>query len=413
LETDFPASTIAGEQVLSMHSFVARQPILDRQLRPVAYELLFRQGLENQFPDISAELATTTLIAEQFLSQPIQKLVGEQLCFINFPYSLLLEGMADSLPVDRVVIEILEDAEPDEPLLACVRRLKEKGFKLALDDFTLDASWEPFLPYIDVIKFDFLHTPHHLIADFIQQHPDTSLTFLAEKVENHEAFIAAKTMGITLFQGYFFSRPEIVKRKSLSDSQLTIMQLLQEINKEHIDYTRIDALLSRDVSLSYKLLRYVNNLKYHPSQPITSFQQAASYLGKQEFRRFISLVTATSGDERKSSELYRMSVIRARFCELLSLHRKGWSDPSEAFLCGLFSLLDAILDQPIKEIVRHTPLSDNIVNALVHRQGELAFYMGFAIDYEQMNWPQLLEKSKDQNERESDGAMLSGSQQLG
>lgn len=377
-----------------MHSFVARQPILDRQLRPVAYELLFRQGLENHFPDISAELATTTLIAEQFLSHPIQRLVGEQPCFINFPYSLLLEGMADSLPVERVVIEILEDAEPDGPLLTCIKRLKEKGFKLALDDFTLDPRWEAFLPYIDVIKFDFLNTPHHLIAEFIERHPDGSLTYLAEKVENHEAFMAAKKMGISLFQGYFFSRPEIVKRKSLSASQQTIMQLLQEVNRENIDYAKIDALLTRDVSLSYKLLRYVNNLKYHPALPITSFQQAASYLGKQELRRFISLVTATSGDEHKSSELYRMSMIRARFCELLSLHRKGWTDPSEAFLCGLFSLLDAILDQPIQEILHYTPLSENIVSALGNRQGELAFYLDFAIDYEQMNWPQLLQKSR-------------------
>ena len=201
-------------------------------------------------------------------------------------------------------------------------------------------------------------------------------------------------MGISLFQGYFFSRPEIVKRKSLSASQQTIMQLLQEVNRENIDYAKIDALLTRDVSLSYKLLRYVNNLKYHPALPITSFQQAASYLGKQELRRFISLVTATSGDEHKSSELYRMSMIRARFCELLSLHRKGWTDPSEAFLCGLFSLLDAILDQPIQEILHYTPLSENIVSALGNRQGELAFYLDFAIDYEQMNWPQLLQKSR-------------------
>lgn len=377
-----------------MYSFVARQPILDTEQRPVAYELLFRKGLDNFFPDVSAELATTTLIAEQFLSHPIQQLVGEQRCFINFPYTLLLEGLADSLPFDKVVIEVLEDAEPDELLLESIKRLKKRGFQLALDDFTLDPRWEKFLPYIDVIKFDFLHTPLHKIQEFIQQHRHTKLTFLAEKVESHEAFITAKQMGITLFQGYFFSKPEIVQRKNLSANQLTVMQLLKEVNQLDLDYGKIDDLLSKDLSLSYKLLRYVNNLRYHSIQPITSFRQAVVFLGRQELRRFVSLVTATSGSENKSAELYRMSMVRARFCELLALHRNGWTDPSEAFLCGLFSLLDAILDQPFQDILSHTPLSADIISALAERKGELAFYLSFAIDYEQLNWNRLSRRAE-------------------
>ncbi len=372
-----------------MYSFVARQPILDQHQRPVAYELLFREGLSNQFPNVSAEHATTCLIAEQFLSQPIQQLVGEHACYINFPYSLILNGLADSLPVEQVVIEILEDAEPDEQLLASVIRLKNKGHRLALDDFTLDPRWEPFLPYIDIIKFDFRLTSHDEIAAYIDQHKNSHLIYLAEKVETHQEFLAAQKMGFSLFQGYFFSRPEIVQRKTLSDSQITVMQLLKEVNSPDLDYERIEALLNRDLTLAYKLMRYVNNLRYKATQPITSFRHATIFLGQQEMRRFVSLVSATSGGENKSTELYRMSLIRGRFCELLSLHRQGWTDPSEAFLCGLFSLLEAILDQPFAEILAQIPLSDAIKQALLEKRGELAFYLAFVTDYEQLNWERL------------------------
>lgn len=372
-----------------MYSFVARQPILDHHQSPVAYELLFREGLSNQFPNVSAEHATTCLIAEQFLSQPIQQLVGEHACYINFPYSLILNGLADSLPVEQVVIEILEDAEPDEQLLECVKRLKDRGYRLALDDFTLDPRWEAFLPFIDIIKFDFRLTAHADISRFINQHKGSHLIYLAEKVETQQEFTAAKKMGFTLFQGYFFSRPEIVQRKTLSDSQLTVMQLLKEVNSPELDYERIEALLNRDLTLAYKLMRYVNNLRYKAAQPITSFRHATIFLGQQEMRRFVSLVSATSGGENKSTELYRMSLIRGRFCELLSLHRQGWTDPAEAFLCGLFSLLEAILDQPFAEILEQIPLSTAIKQALLDKKGELAFYLAFVSDYEQLNWERV------------------------
>ncbi len=143
-----------------MYSFVAKQPILNAAKETVAYELLFRNGLNNSFPKgISSEAATTSLISEQFLDNSINKLVGNCLCFINFPYSLIVENLVDFLPVDKVVIEILEDCTPNEKLLESIKSLKAKGFKIALDDFTMEDEWIPFLPYTDIIKFDFKAYP--------------------------------------------------------------------------------------------------------------------------------------------------------------------------------------------------------------------------------------------------------------
>ena len=165
-----------------MYSYVARQPILDRELKTHAYELLFRDSLDNVFPPISAQLATSRLVTEQFLQQNIDQLLGGHPCFINFPHSLLLDGLAECLPQDKVVIEILEDAEPDDALLDKVIQLHGLGYRLALDDFTLVPAWDRFLPYIHIIKFDLRATSLLRIKVFIQQHQHLKLTYLAEKV---------------------------------------------------------------------------------------------------------------------------------------------------------------------------------------------------------------------------------------
>ena len=346
---------LEGEHI--MYSFVARQPILDTKQKTVAYELLFRQGLTNAFPKISSAQATTTLISEQFLNQPLESLVGKSLAFINFPYSMLVGGVASCLPADQVVIEILEDATPDDVLLNTVKEMKGSHFRLALDDFVMGSEWERFLPYIDVIKFDFRISKHSDIADYIANH--------------REAY------------------PQLRYLAALTDNQVTITQLLSEVIRDDIDYDKIEMILNRDISLSYKLLRYVNNVRYGKFDPITSFRHAVVYLGKKEMRRFISLVYATSvADNGKSDELSKMSLIRGKFCELLAQKRRT-VDPQNAFLCGLFSLLEAMLDRPFREILSQIPIADEIKSALIDKKGELAFYIGLVIDYESLDWQRV------------------------
>ncbi|MGN1357574.1 MAG: EAL and HDOD domain-containing protein [Succinivibrionaceae bacterium] len=374
-----------------MYSFVARQPILDSRMRTYAYELLFRQGLTNAFPNISSEKATISLLSEQFLSQPIESLVGDKISFVNFPYSLIVAGIIDSLPPKKVVIEILEDATPNDTLLESVKVLKGKHYTLALDDFTLDGEWDKFLPYIDIIKFDWRLTPRDVIQKYMEDHADelAHIKCLAEKIETKEEFEIAKNMGFKLFQGYFFSKPEVVKQKTLSASQLAITQLFTECVKEDVNYDKIERILSQDQSLAYKLLRYVNNIRYGNSDPITSFKHAVVFLGKENMRRFISLVYTTSIAENKPSELSRMSLIRARFCELLAMKRKNKVDPQDAFMCGLFSLLDAMMDRTFTEIISMIPIRDEIKQALIDKKGEMAFYLGLVMDYETLNWPRV------------------------
>lgn len=377
-----------------MYSFVARQPILNKHLQPVAYELLFRDGLSNAFPNVSAEYATAQIITEQFLTNSLSRLVGEHICYINVPDQLLTNGLVEALPPERVVIEILETATPSDELLSSIIRLKEKGFKLALDDFTMTSEWRRFLPFIDIIKFDIKLYPFTEIENFIRTCPHRHLTYLAEKVETHAQFAHAKRIGLSLFQGYFFSQPEIIQSKRLSVNTYNILQLLKEVNKKEMDYNNIERLLSQDLSLAYKAMRYVNNIRHRANLSMLSsppsFRYIALQLGQQELRRFISLITITcSGDKEKSFELYRLSLIRAKCSELLSLQLSAQDDPFDAFICGLLSPLEAILDCPMSLLLNDIALLPEVKQGLLEKTGKYANYLALIIEYEKQDWEQV------------------------
>lgn len=371
-----------------MYSYVARQPILDSKLQTHAYELLFRDSLDNVFPHISSQQATSRLVVEQFLQQNIDQLLGGRPCFINFSHDTLLDGLAECLPPEQVVIEILEDAMPDDALLAKVKQLNQLGYRLALDDFSMSSDWERFLPWIQIIKFDLRLSTLPQIEEFIGRHRHLKLTYLAEKVESKQEFEQTQALGISLFQGFFFSRPEMVKRATMQPTQVVVIQLLNEVNQPEPNLDKIEQLLGQDVSLSLKLLRYVNHLKRFP-QPIASFRQAASSLGHAQLKRFVALIAATSAGHDKSAELYQMSLIRARFCELLAQTHAPTQQAQQAFITGLFSLLDVLMGQPLDQLLGTIPLTAEIRAALLERKGNLGFYLAFCEDYEKANWQRI------------------------
>ncbi|MEH0834187.1 EAL and HDOD domain-containing protein [Pectobacterium cacticida] len=376
-----------------MYSFVARQPILNLRRQTVAYELLFRMDVTNQFPDVSPEFATAQLISDQFLTNPLTKNIIEKPYYINFPYQMLINGHAEVLPHEKVVIEILENAVPDNALLSAVKKLKRKGFKIALDDFSMSPEWDRFLPYIDVIKFDLHRSNFSDIERFINRISLPNLQYLAEKVETHEQFLHSKNLGISLFQGYFFSRPEMIQSKKLVSRFDNTIRLLREVNKPEIDYTKIEELVCADLSLYYKLMRHITNIKYHTRFGIATtsipFRSVAMLLGPRELKRFVSLISITHCNKNKPGELYRASLIRARFFELLYASFNTGEDTTEAFLCGLLSLLDAVLDAPMPLLLSQIALSEKINQSLLDHSGDFAVYLKLITKYEQQEWEAL------------------------
>lgn len=371
-----------------MYSYVARQPILNRNKKTIGYELLFRDSLHNSFPDMDADHATSRLLSEQYLNSCCCNATGDKLAFINFPYSSLVKLIPTLFPKNKLIIEILEDCEPTDELLSAVIFFYNKGYKLALDDFIPSPHWERFLPYIHLIKFDIQEIQFFEAKIFIQNNLNYKIKYLAEKVENHDEFQRAKDIGFDYFQGYFFSKPEVLQQKAITPSQVITLELCKEISKSELDYNTIEKLISSDVGLSYKLLKYVNS-SCVVNKVITSFKHAIIYLGQDKLRLFISLVTAAHANKNKPQSLYSLSIQRARVCELLATKAELKAEPSQAFLMGMFSLLDALLDKPLSQLLTQLPLSNELKLALSCGQGELGYLLNAIKHYEKAEWDKV------------------------
>ncbi len=357
---------------------------MDVDKKTIGYELLFRDGPKNSFPDIDADLATLRLLSDHILTTK-QDTLGDLTGFINFPYQSLISDVATLFPPENLVIEILEDCPPTSDLLQVVKQLHTDGYTLALDDFIPSKQWLAFLPYIDIIKFDIRTYSIEKAKDFIARFANGKIRFLAEKVETMEEFELAKQVGFDYFQGYFFSKPEVIQKKALEPSMLSVIQLLTEVAKQPMDFNSLEQLISRDVTLSFKLLSYVNSSSLVTNK-IQSFRQALVYLGEDRLRKFVSLVALSSNDETKPDYLYTLSIQRAKFCEILASKLPTKPHTSDAFLTGMFSLLDCLLDRPLDQLITEVPVSEDVTQALLEKRGSIAGLLVLYKAIERAEW---------------------------
>ncbi len=373
-----------------MDAYVARQPIFDRRKRTFGYELLFRDSTAQYAPGIGGDEATATVLSNSFFVIGLQELVGDHRSFINFTQNLLLNKVPLLLPPKKTVVEILEDTEPTPELLAACREISDHGYLLALDDFTYRDELQPLIEMADIIKFDFQLTSQDDIQRCIDRLPcRNGLKLLAEKVETPEEFKSARSMGFEYFQGYFFCKPELVKGREIPASQLTLLQIVAEVNQPDFDFDRLEQIIAPDVSVAYKLLRYINSAFFATAQPISSIRQALVLLGEAELRRFVSLVALSNLAASKPNELIRAACIRGKFCELMTPVARSPISPGELFTMGIFSLIDAIVDQPMEQVMKTLPLAERIKSALIHRKGELIGFLLLAETYEKGQWEYL------------------------
>nr|WP_198301253.1 EAL and HDOD domain-containing protein [Vibrio tarriae] len=361
---------------------------MDREKSTIGYELLFRDGPKNTFPDIDPEEATSRLLSDHFLTAHYSTL-GDLLGFVNFPYQSLLNMVPTLFPVKSLVVEILEDCPPTPELLSAIKKMAQLGYKIALDDFIPSNDWKAFLPYISIIKFDIRLVPIPKAKLFMNKLRTMKIDFLAEKVETYEEFEQAKLAGFHYFQGYFFSKPEIIQRKALQPSFLTIVHLLKEVAKPEVDFREIEAIVAKDISLSYKLLTFVNS-SATVSSKIQSFRQALVYLGQQKLRKFISLVAIASTQDSKPDYLYNLAILRARFCEMLSERVPTNIASGTGFLTGMFSVLDSLLDQSLESIVKEMPIEEEVKQALTQGSGTLGQILALNKAYEMADWGQVV-----------------------
>ena len=370
-----------------MYFYAARQPILDKEKKLFAYELLFRDSIDNIFPDIDADEATTKMIEASNFNLGISEFTGNKPAFINFTLETLAQGYPETLTTEEVVVEILETVKPGKKLLAICKDLHEKGYTIALDDYIHQPVWQHFYPFISIIKIDWQDTSLATIKDVkvaIQDFPHIKL--LAEKVETYEEYNQALELDFELFQGFFFAKPEMVKTKSLSPSQMAMAELLYETSKKDLDLASITSVFERDVTLSYKLLRYANSAIFKRRNEISTIKQALVTLGSEELKRFLGLMFASNINPDKPSELINAAMVRAKFCELMASEVKPPIDNSIAFLTGLLSLIDAIVDEELASILSKLPLAQEIKDTLLTRKGVMASLIMLLEFIERAEW---------------------------
>lgn len=372
-----------------MKVYTARQAIYNRKQNVVAYELLFRDGPENSFPNVETNSATSKLLLDSHFNQGLDKITSGKPALINYPEQALIEQLPTMLPPNKAMVEILECVSPSPEVYQACKSLYQKGYKLALDDFKYRPEWEPFLKLMRLIKFDLQQTSFdeiELLLPKLRQYKNLKL--LAEKVETKEEFEKAKSLGIDFFQGYFFCTPHIVEQNDVDTNKAVIYAMYQETLKPNVNYTKLSEFFERDTALAYKLLKFINSGLFPVRDPIASIKQALVYLGDNQVRKFVNLIITAHVGEQKPEELTQISIIRAKFCEQIA-EKVLPGQKEESFLLGLFSLLDAILDKPMTDIVQQLPLTEEISAALIGYENPLGNILGVVKSYEAASWSQM------------------------
>jgi EAL and modified HD-GYP domain-containing signal transduction protein len=354
--------------------FVARQPILDLRGRVHGYELLYRKGTEAAFSG-DVELASRTVLDDTVLFG-VEKFTGGALAFINCTSETLTEDLVSVLPRDVAVLELLETVDPSPDLIAACVRLKSQGFRLALDDFVWEPRFAPLVELADYIKVDFLLTGVDERRELLQQLKGKKIVLLAEKVETQEEYRQACSEGFTLFQGYYFCRPELMKNRKIPSNSLCHFEIMRLLQHDPIDWDKLSLSVKRDESLTYRVLRLINSVGYAVREEIDSVRSAMILLGEEAFRRIAMLAIATELNTGRPPEILKMAMVRARFCELAAVLCAF--SANEQYLLGMLSLLSAMLAVPMEELTPTLPLRKEILEALqgaVNREARMLAWL--------------------------------------
>jgi c-di-GMP phosphodiesterase len=380
-----------------MEVFIGRQPIFNLHEQVVAYELLYRNKDGNSFPITDSDAATVDVLVNSFVNIGIDEVSKGRPCFVNFTYNLLMSPLTDYLEPAKVVIEVLEDVPITEELVKRLQELKNKGFKIALDDFVLHEEvqiYDDLFPYVDYIKVDFLFSPL-LERMEIEKKIKTNfphIKLLAEKVETRNQLDVARHSGYTLFQGYFFEQPQLIRSTDIPANTLQYFQILALLRDEEPNINKIAESIERDISVSYKLLQLINKSTKRTKSKIRSIKQAILMLGLTELRKWIYLLAMREINSRNETdvfnELMRTSLFRAKVCEKVARlnYRQNFS---EYFLIGLFSLIDSLLRRPMYMILQQLPFSEEITETIVGGKTEMTPYLQFSIALSKADWEQV------------------------
>lgn len=372
-------------------AMVGRQPILDKKENLFAYELLFRSSKQAKISD--GEQATAEVITNSLESIGLFNLTQDKPAFINFTTKMIKNRIFDILDNESIYIEILETVEVDEEIIQICQEIKSEGFKIVLDDFEFKDELIELIKIADIIKIDFLNSNKKTrlkTLSLIKNEYNPNVKFLAEKVENYSHLKEAKDFDYDYYQGFYFTKPDIVVGKKIEPFRLSYFNILEELNKAKPDFRKIEKNIKQDLSMSYSLLRLVNSAAY--GYNINSIRQGIVLLGVKRLKKWSLLYSFKKLSSDKPDILLKTSLIRAYFAESLKKHLKVEHD---LFILGMFSLINAYLDRDLKEILPQISMNIDFKKALISKEGKLADVLTIINSYERSNWGKLEQYSLD------------------
>ncbi|MDR3579146.1 MAG: EAL domain-containing protein [Oryzomonas sp.] len=373
--------------------FLGRQPILDIRQEIVGYELLFRSTEKNYSEYESQDQASMSVISSALANFGLNNVLGDKDGFINVTHDVLFSDMVEVLPPRQTILELLESVELTDVVKDRCRQLKGKNYRIALDDHVYSPEHHDLYRFVDIVKIDLLETNPADLPEIVAALRQFPVTLLAERIETMERFQDCLELGFELFQGYFFARPVVLKRKGLEPSRMAMLRLLGNLQGD-TDFGKIEEIFRDHPELSYNMLKLVNSVHMGLREKINSLRHAIMLLGLGKLRRWVQLAIFASADSRGiNNPLLEMAAVRGRLLEYLVMEHyhlpRGSEQVDSAFMLGILSLVDVLFETPIEGIVRELRLSDEIAAALLNRDGELGALLALAETLEQTNFGEI------------------------
>jgi len=385
----------AGTQIY-IDTFFARQPIFDADKHVYGYELLYRKSpLEKSANFSDKDVATLSVISTALLSPPEPNQAGKKI-FIHFSRMSITSDVPSALAPETTVIEV----EPYEAIQADYEKalvdVKAKGYSLALNHFIPGKCSRRLLELSDIVFIDVLGMDEKALSAALADLKDCNCLLAAKRVEDDTQFQLAKKLGFHLFQGFFFEKPIIVPGRKLPSNKITRLNIYRTLEKEDLDLEELTRNIESDVSISFRLLTFINSLAFGLRYKVDSIKHAILMLGWQQIKSWLWLVVLSDVmPADKTSELPYLSSIRAKFLERAATNH-GVRDvaPDTLFLMGLFSLLEPMLDTPMRELIGSLPLDDDVKAALCGEKNRYSDWLSVARCFESGDWSNLDELTR-------------------
>lgn len=362
--------------------FLARQPIFDFKFNLHGYELLFRDGFKDKAEFSSAELATSKVLLSSLIDIGVEKVTAGNDCYLNVSKDYL-DDIDDFLEIPfgslSVTIEIEVDEDTTDKHREVLTRLSSEGVKLAIDHFIPNNISPNIMQLFDLIKCDTQKLNIEQIKESYELANKYNCKMIAINIENYQQIPELQELGVDYFQGFFLGKPDITTQKSVQTLLLPVIQTLSRILDPNLELEELDSLISSDVSLSFRVLRLINSARYNVDD-IDSISRAIVYLGRDAIKNLTIIIILTGVDD-KPSELAKLALIRAKMCETIA-KQVGMQDINSYFTVGLLSVLDAMLDQTIDQVISELAIS-NVLKEGLMLEGIIGQTLRCVLEYEQ------------------------------